>query len=98
MNAVDELLRYVRENSRICPMPEHWQEVYRMLPEGAGKPAVPLIPAAEDSPALFRMLRLEEHIRYADQEGVLIEVAQYLRKLDEPAWLHLSSPAGGIRA
>jgi hypothetical protein len=87
---LDALLQYVRENNRVCPMPIYWLEVYDMLPNhGGDKPAVPLILGGWDSPALFKMLRLEEHIRYADIQGVLPEVDQYLRRLEERAWLHL---------
>jgi hypothetical protein len=72
-----ELLNYVRSNNRVCPIPWRWNELYQMLPGrrsvGNGwEPALPLILAAWwDTPALLKILRLEEHIRYAADKGVL---------------------------
>jgi hypothetical protein len=87
---LDALLKYVRENNRVCPMPKYWLQMYEKLPHrDSNEPAVPLILGGWDSPALFKMLRLEEHIRYADTQGVLREVDQYLRGLEERAWLHI---------
>jgi len=90
-----ELLNYVRSNNRICPVPPRWNELYQMLPGsrrvGNGwEPALPLILAAWwDTPALLKIMRLEEHIRYAADKGVLNEVDSFLRKLREEEWAHL---------
>jgi len=39
---------------------------------------------------LLKILRLEEHIRYAAAHGVLEKVDRYLRRLPESEWAHLS--------
>lgn len=93
---LDALLEYVRQNGRVCPQPQRWNELWEMLPGrrrvGNGwEPAVPLILAAWwDTPALVKMSGLEEHIRYADAHGGLADVDRYLRGLPEEEWAHLA--------
>jgi len=90
-----ELLRYVRDNRRVCPVPLRWKELWEMLPNrecvgGGRNSALPIILAAwGDTPALIKMLRLEEHIRYAETNNVLSEVDKFLRGLAEEEWAHL---------
>ncbi len=91
---LDELLAYVRENGRVCPLPNHWDGLWQMLPnrKRAGdrcEPPPPLILAAWYSPALLKAMRLEEHIRYAAAHGALAAVDRYLRSLTEEQWAHL---------
>jgi hypothetical protein len=91
----DEVLKFAQENGRVCPRPNRWQELYELLPEkrqvGAGwEPALPLILAAWwDTPALQKMLRLREHIEWADSHGCLEQVDAFLRSLPESEWHHL---------
>lgn len=60
----------------------------RRIASGGWEPPPPLILAAwSDTPALAKMLRLEEHIRYANDQGVLPEVDRYLRGLAEEDWV-----------
>src|ERR1043166_9218232 len=85
------LLEYVRQNGRVCPMPDRWNVLWKMLPGrrqvgGGSQPPRPLILAAWYTAALLRMIRLEEHIRYADAHGVLVKVDRYLRRLPEREW------------
>jgi hypothetical protein len=88
----DDLVRYCRENGRVCPMPDQWAAFWEMLPNptriGEG-PALPLILGGWHAPALLKMLRLKEHIDWADQHGVLDEVDKFLRSLPESEWAHL---------
>jgi len=58
---------------------------------GAGwEPALPLILGAwYETPALPKMLRLKEHIDWAEQRGVLDEVDKFLRSLTESEWAHI---------
>ena len=90
-----DLLNYVRDNRRVCPVPQRWNELWEMLPDrkrvGNGwEPPLPLILAAWwDTPAMLKMLRLEEHIRYTDAHGVLPGVDRYLRGLQEEEWAQL---------
>jgi hypothetical protein len=75
-------------------MPQQWNTLWEMLPNRtkAGlswQPALPLILAAwHDTPALLKMLRLKEHIDWAEQQGVLKEVDKFLRSLPESEWAH----------
>ena len=54
------------------------------------EPALPLILAAwHDTAALSKILRLDEHIRWADEQNALDEISTFLRNLPEDHWLHL---------
>jgi hypothetical protein len=87
-----ELLEYVRAEGRVCPNPQEWHAPWEMLPDkqriGDGwEPPLPLILGAWwDTPALFKMIRLEEHIRYAEKHGGLDQVDAYLRRLQQDEW------------
>jgi hypothetical protein len=91
----NELVLYCSENNRVCPMPSQWNALWEMLPNrkrtGEGwEPALPLILAAwHDTPALLKMLRLKEHIDWAEHHGVLDEVDKFLRSLPETEWAHI---------
>lgn len=93
---LEELLGYVRANKRVCPMPGKWNELWKLLPNrkqkanGGWEPALPLILAAWDhSPALVKMMRLQEHIEYAAMQEVLADVDIFLRALSEKDWFHI---------
>ena len=95
-DTVDSLINYSRENSRVCPMPMQWDALWKLLPNrkrvGSGwEPALPLILAAwHDTPALTKILRLEEHIKWADKENALSVISTFLRNLPEDQWFHLN--------
>jgi hypothetical protein len=69
--------------------------MYEMLPNkkrvGNGwEPPLPLILAAWwDSPAISKQLRLAEHIHWAERNGCLDEISNYLHSLREEDWFHL---------
>jgi hypothetical protein len=92
---VEALLDYVRENGRVCPVPHRWNELWKMLPSrrrvrDGWEPPLPLILAAwRSTPVLMKMMRLEQHIRYAEAQGVLADMDRYLRGLPEEDWAHL---------
>ena len=62
--AVESLITYCRENSRVCPIPQRWSAFWDLLPSrtrvGSGwQPPLPLILGAWDnSPGRLKMLRL----------------------------------------
>ena len=59
------------------------------MASGGWSPPLPLILAAWDhSPWLEKMLRLREHILWADERGSIDEVDAYLRGLTEEQWFH----------
>lgn len=94
-DSVESLVAFCRENDRVCPLPQLWNQLWKMLPDrkrnGAGwQPALPLILAAwHDTPAMLKMLRLAEHIEWAAQHSVLEPVAGFLRGLREDQWFHI---------
>ena len=77
-------------------MPQQWSTLWEMLPNrtrsgSSWQPAPPFILATwHDSPALLKMLRLKEHIDWAEQHGVLGEVDKFLRSRLESEWAHAS--------
>ena len=94
-DTVETLVAFCRENGRVCPQPPLWNELWGMLPErqqvGVGwEPPLPLILAAWDTtPALSKMIRLEDHIRWAEWHGVLAKVSAFVRGLAEEDWHHV---------
>jgi hypothetical protein len=94
--APNALLEYVKSEGRICPMPPEWNTLWEMLPDrkrsgGGWEPSAPLILAAWYSPALFKQLRLAEHIRYATEHDALEQVDTYLRSLTNDQWLFVDT-------
>jgi hypothetical protein len=91
----DDLIKYCRDNGRVCPMPTRWNELWERLPNrkrvGAGwEPGLPLILAAwHDTPAILKMVRLQEHIEWAEKNGALDEIGAFLRSLPEEDWAHI---------
>jgi hypothetical protein len=75
--------------------PNRWQELWEKLPNrkrvGVGwEPALPLILAAwHDTPVLLKMVRLADHIEWADKHSALVEIAAFLRELPEKDWHHI---------
>lgn len=94
-DTLKSLIAYCQEHNCICPQPQEWNELWEMLParerKGDGwEPALPLILAAwHDTPAMLKMLRLQEHIRWADEHGVLQEISIFIRGLSESNWFHI---------
>jgi hypothetical protein len=90
----EDILALARRNQRVCPLPQQWNRLYELLPDkrrvGNGwQPALPLILAAWDTtPAMMKMLRLQEHIEWATDHGALPQVARFLASLPEDQWLH----------
>jgi len=92
-NKYDSLIEFCTSNNRACPVPQKWQELYELLKnkkqntDGSWNPSLPLILAAwHDSPPLFKSLRLQEHIKWALQNGQIDEVDIFLRSLNEDDW------------
>jgi len=71
-----------------------WARLYEMLPDrryvvDGWEPAPPLILSAWDTPGLFKLVRLEEHLEWAYTHGCLDQVDAYLRGLQESDWHHV---------
>jgi len=90
---VEQTLALAQKNDRVCPRPIHWVKLYRLLPgrretPQGWVPAPPLLESGANAPALLKILRLKEHIRWAAQHGALGEVHRFLEQLREEDWLH----------
>ena len=88
------LLEYLKEDGRVCPKPGKWNELWEMLPNrkrdgGGWDPPLPLILAAgwETSDSQKRE-RLELHIRYGAEKGVLDQIGQFFFNLGKDDWLY----------
>jgi hypothetical protein len=77
-------------------MPTYWNELWQKLKNrkriGSGwEPPLPLILAVwYDTPAMLKQLRLIDHIKWAEQEGQLVEISHFLRGLKEEEWFHIN--------
>ena len=90
--ALEPLLEYCRAQSRVCPMPLRWNDLYDMLPEDGGskKGGPPLILGAWGYTSdLEKMVRLRAHLQWAEEHGVLPQVELFLRGLPESEWYHM---------
>ena len=91
----EALVAYCREKDRVCPVPAKWNELWKTLPDrvrvGSGwQPALPLILAAwHHTSNLDKMMRLADHIAWAQDHGVIDKVSAFLRDLPENEWHHL---------
>jgi len=89
------LWAYCTANNRLVPMPPNWNDLFRMLknkqqkPSGGWVPPAPLILAAwHHSMPIAKQLRFKEHLEWAEREGQLEEVSQFLHSLAENQWCH----------
>ncbi|MDD2389002.1 MAG: hypothetical protein PHP23_04625 [Desulfobacterales bacterium] len=95
MATLEEAMKEARKNSRVCPQPMRWQELYEMLPDkrrkgGGWEPALPLILAAWwDTSALQKKVRFCEHIKWASAHGDLDIVYRFIVELTESEWHHI---------
>ena len=76
-------------------MPTYWNEFWKMLPNrkqkssGGWEPSLPLILGAWwNTTALEKMVRLLEHINYADDQEFLDKADLFLRNLKFDQWAY----------
>ena len=80
------LVNYCQEGGRFCPQPVYWDRLWKMLPD---HPPTPLILAAWwHTVGIEKMIRLRDHIQWADERGSIDVVDAYLRGLPEDKWYH----------
>ena len=91
----EALVEYCQGHHRVCPQPTYWAALYEMLPDrkqnpsGGGTPPAPLILGAWwHAVGIEKMIRLRDHIQWADEHGSLDKVDAYLRGLTEKQWFH----------
>jgi hypothetical protein len=89
----ETLWDYCTANGRAIP--RDWNKLYEMLrnkrqkPSGGWEPSLPLILAAWDATMpIEKQLRFKEHVKWAKEQGQLVEIGHYLRSLAEEDWYH----------
>jgi hypothetical protein len=92
MSTLESILALTQQDKRVCPMPQAWQRLYKLLPNtrrvGNGwEPPLPLILGAWDySSDEDKRARLQEHLRWADAHQALPAVDQFLSTLEPDQW------------
>jgi hypothetical protein len=95
MTELDLVLAETTKNNRVCPMPDKWAALYRLLPnsrrsENGWQPALPLILGAwYETSDQAKAKRLREHIIWAEENNVLENVRKFLVELSEADWHHI---------
>lgn len=94
MATLEKTLALTKLNDRVCPQPHKWKQLYEMLPnrkstDRGWKPSLPLILAAWwEASDIDKATRLQEHLEWASQQGVLDLVHEFLESLTERDWHH----------
>jgi len=91
---LSKVLDEIKNNRRICLQPVKWNDFYQLLRENTPEELrdeipLPLILSAWwYTPILPKIMRFEEHIRWAEDHGFLQVVFDYLDDLPETDWFH----------
>jgi hypothetical protein len=85
-----EVMSMAGKDNRVCPQPTRWLEMYRILQE-AGRsqplPAQPLTGSAwAATPAMAKRACLREQLEWADRNGCLQRVFEFLQGLPDTDW------------
>ena len=94
MPTFEEVVHEARRDGRICPQPGKWHELWELLPDkhrkGNGwEPSLPLILAAwDETPHMMKMIRLQEHIKWAEDHGALQKIYDYMVGLKPDDWFY----------
>lgn len=90
----DQLLDYVKEDNRVCPKPQRWNELWNLLPDresvrNGWNPPLPLILAAwYETTDVQKQERLATHIRFAAEKGVLERIEVFIKSLSPEDWIY----------
>jgi hypothetical protein len=91
-NRMEAFHAKVKERGWVCPQPQKWHAMWELLPnksrKGAGwEPPLPLILAAWwETSNLEKMLRFDQHLRWAVDHGSTEAVLDYLEALTPEDW------------
>jgi hypothetical protein len=89
---LQDLLKFICEEGRICPQQNKWHELWEMLPDkhrvsNGWDPPLPLILADWDNTtARQKMMRLKLHIQYAANKGILDRIEEFIKSLKRNEW------------
>ena len=87
------LLAYCQVDGRVCPQPNIWNNLWKLIKKTTGKEDIPaplILAAWYDTPNLLKMLRLKEHLEIAYENDAFAEVKAFLMNLEEGDWYHLN--------
>ena len=87
------LLAYCQADGRVCPQPNIWNNLWKLIKRTTGKEDIPaplILAAWYDAPNLLKMLRLKEHLEIAYENDAFAEVKAFLMNLEEGDWYHLN--------
>lgn len=91
---VEDVMALVRTNGRVCPNPGIWRAMYMLLPLGNLRGRIERAPYPVDlrewnqTTDLQKQLRLREQLEWAQAQGALQRVRDYLAGLRESDWQH----------
>lgn len=89
---LEDLIAYCRADRRVCPMPMLWDKLWKLLPDrhrvqGGWSPPLPLVLAAwETTSDGQKRERLETHVRWARDHGVLAQAEALILSLKDTDW------------
>ena len=89
---LESLLRYCVSNGRVCPGPQQWDKLWKLLPDrrrgvsGWEPPAPKILSSWWVTDDRGKSICLEEQVRWANEHGVLDKVDAYLRSLTVDEW------------
>lgn len=92
---LESALLMARRNNRVCPRPELWDELAKLLPARRTTRGAQLPPAAATgaawniTPSLTKRMCLREQVEWAEREGVLESVMSFMQSMSEDDWLHM---------
>jgi hypothetical protein len=92
---LESAMLVARRNNRVCPRPERWNELSKLLPprktlRGSQQPPVAVTGAAWNvTPALTKRLCFREQIEWAESQGVLEDIVAFMQTMSEQEWLHM---------
>jgi hypothetical protein len=90
----EDVVTEARKGNRMCPRPRRWHELFLGMSlwaqTGAGLPAPP--PNGQiwrTSPALAKRMMFRDHLEWAQANGCLPQVMQFMLAMPEEHWYHL---------
>jgi hypothetical protein len=86
--SLQSLLDYAHGQSRVCPMPDAWMRLWKMLPDYDLVDPPLILGAWRDTPHLLKRVVFDGHLEYADKNGILGKVSEFLLSLPDDQWLY----------
>ncbi len=87
-----EKLKIYCSQKGTCPEPGYWGEMWniiltRKVDFSKWEPPPPLLLGAwHESPVIFKYAAFNAQLEWAHEHGIIDEIDEYLRKLDDQAW------------